>query len=203
MAYVLTDTNAEDPMGWTGLHRNAGLSDRAFFQAELPSDAEIVACATVRGTFYAAVRQRDTGEVWGLVALLRRSGGEINFYYKIMNDSEGPGEDSAPAAVLDALTPTDSKWANEWRGRCRANLAKRAARPVVRRGDLVAFETPLQFANGDELATLRFIERSTFAHPETGQRYRISRWRDRRYAVARADGPCPEPTQVASAAADE
>jgi hypothetical protein len=176
-------------MGWTGTHREPGLSDRAFFEAEFPTmlreRGEIVACSTVQNVFYAAVRDRADGQVWALVVLIQRGRGWFNFTYKEMDEAMGPGYVDAPAAVLDALTGTDKEWAIEWRKACREQLAAKAARPKVRRGALVTFDRPLSFGNGDTLSTLRFVERTTFEHPERpGQRYRVSRWRDRQHAVA-------------------
>jgi len=189
-------------MGWTGLHRQPGLSDREFFEREFPialgEHGQIVACATRPGmdgnrVFYAAVRNNPDaphapGQTWALVVLTHRSGGYHNFAYKEMGETMGPAEDDAPAAVLDALTPTDNQWANEWRGRCRANLARRAARPTVKRGDVVGFAQPLAFANGETLSELVFVERTTFTKPDSAVRYRVPRWREREHTVRKAAG---------------
>jgi hypothetical protein len=176
-------------MGWTSTHREAGQADRAYFEAEFPitlrEQGEIVASSTVRGVFYAAVRDRADDRVWALVVLVQRGRGWFNFTYKEMDETAGPGAYDAPAAVLDALTATDNEWATEWRPACRARLAAKAARPAVKPGALVTFEHPLRFGNGDELATLRLVSRSTFAHPEEPRlRYRVPNWRDRAHTVA-------------------
>jgi hypothetical protein len=102
-------------MGWTSLHREAGMTDRAFFEQEFPTtltrDGEILDCATVQGVFYAAVRNKKTndvdqeGTVWALVVLTQRAGGHYNYSYKEMSDSSGPTEARCPARILDLLTP--------------------------------------------------------------------------------------------------
>jgi len=100
-------------MGWTTLHRDPGTTDREFFETEFPTtlarDGEILACATVRNVFYAAVRTRESGQVWALVVLLRRSragvGSWYNFGYKEMDERMGPAEARCPARVLDLLSP--------------------------------------------------------------------------------------------------
>jgi len=96
-------------MGWTTLHRDPGTTDREFFETEFPStlarDGKILACATVRSVFYAAVRTRESGQVWALVVLLRRSragaGSWYNFGYKEMDERMGPAEARCPTRVPD------------------------------------------------------------------------------------------------------
>jgi hypothetical protein len=69
---------ATDPQAAAfSLLSDPGTTDREFFETEFPNtltrDGEILACATVRSVFYAAVRTRETGQVWALVVLLHRS----------------------------------------------------------------------------------------------------------------------------------
>lgn len=172
-------------MGWTTYHRPAGESDRDHLQRELCGELHtILDCVTIKTTFYAAVRDNKTDEVWGLVVLQQRTRGEFNYGRKDMTDTMGPAEDSCPDRILDLLSPTDSAYANQWRTRCREGNAAKAARPKVRRGDTVKFARPLKFSNGDELDTFTFLERSTFRGP--GMRYRITSWRDRQHTVVPA-----------------
>jgi hypothetical protein len=53
-------------MGWTEIgYRAPGESHAEIFGREiLGASREIVASAHIGGTFYAAVRERDSGEVW-------------------------------------------------------------------------------------------------------------------------------------------
>ena len=179
-------------MGATGTHRDKGIHHDDFFRSELPTTlserGEILASAAVgiphasydewHGVYYAAVRQRDTGEVWALVILYRYDRRDyFNFTYKDMSESMGPGEATAPAKVLSLLTPTDNEWATAWRERCRANLARRALASKVTPGARVRFTEPIKFTNGAELGTLTFVERDTFA--DSGGRYRLTDWRQR------------------------
>ncbi len=193
-------------MGSTSLRRPAGLSDREFFEREFPTTlgerGRIVACATQRvvgggewhRVFYAAVRNTDDaphapGQTWALVVLMHWQRGRnvhFNFTYKDLSDESGPGEDEAPAAVLDALSPTDHEYALDWRKRCRANLAWAAAQPRAKRGDVVVFLHPLRFGNGETLTDLVLVERSTFTRPGTSFRYRVPNWRRRVYTVRAA-----------------
>lgn len=184
-------------MGWTNTHRPRGMSDRAYFEQEFPTmltrHGSIVACATVRSVFYAAVRNADTaphepGRTWALVILIKRGGGRYNFWYKELDETCGPGDHDAPAAVLDALSPTEHADARQWRTACRQRLSARAARPPVRRGDAVTFCRPLKFADGSQHTTLTFVERNRFV--VGGQLYRLPGWRDRPYTVS---GTTPPP----------
>ena len=174
-------------MGWTGMHRDAGLTDREFFEAEFPlglqRDGRILACATVASVFYAAVQNTPQasyapGETWCLVVLMQRTRDYYNFTYKELSDSMGPAEDRCPVRILDLLTPTDSEYANEWRARCRANAAKREAARQIRPGAVLKFAQAFTFMNGETHDTFRLVGRSTFSLPDGRGRYRIPNWRD-------------------------
>lgn len=178
-------------MGSTSMYRAPGQTDRAFWEHELPTTlrqrGEILACATVSNTFYAAVRDKATGTVWALVCLQQRGRGDFNFTYKEMDETMGPAEDRCPTAILNLLTPLpegDKSYAAEWRARCQAYQDARTSRAKVKKGDLVRFEHPLNFGNGDTLTELTFESHSTFRVGNL--RYRIPRWRDRKYEVITA-----------------
>jgi hypothetical protein len=85
------------------------MTDREFCEQELPNaltkQGEILDCATVGSVFYAAVRKKDSGEVWALVVLICRSGDYFNCTYKEMSDRSGPVEDRCPVRIVDLLTP--------------------------------------------------------------------------------------------------
>ena len=175
-------------MGWTSLHREPGSqTDREFFEAELCAGDTIVACATVKNVFYAAVHSgpessNEPGITWALVALIQRTRGEYNFTYKTLTDTMGPSDCEAPAKVLDALTPTDNVVANEWRAECRATIALKAKAKAVKPGTVVRFARPLVFTNGDSADTFTFEGRSSFRIP-FGGRYRITSWRTKQWEI--------------------
>ncbi len=170
-------------MGSTGLYRPPGLTDRAFFESEFPNmlkaNGRILACTTMPTSgewsrvFYAAVRYNDdqpnAGQVFALVVLMQRAGG--TFYYKEMDDTMGPAEDSCPDNILDLLTPTDSQWSNEWRERCRKYNATKAAAGKVTPGQVVTFTEPFEFTNGMKINAFRYAKdgrkvRWTALHPQ-------------------------------------
>ena len=182
-------------MGATSTYKESGLSSRAFFEAEFPTmlreEGEILACVTKRSyggwqsVFYAAVKTYATNEVWALVILIARDRSHreyYNFTYKDMGEDSGPSDRTAPAKVLDLLTPTTNEYALAWRQACRENLETEAARIRPKSGDTVKFANPLRFTNGETLTDLVFVERSTFRTP-TGTRVRIPSWAKRSHEV--------------------
>ena len=92
-------------MGWTWQHRDKGITTRQFFADLMGSDYEILASGMTGSTFYAATRNVKTGEVDAFVALTARSKDWFNWGYKDMDERMGPNEASAPAKVLDLLSP--------------------------------------------------------------------------------------------------
>lgn len=63
------------------------------------------------------------------VVLTGKEDDYYNFGYKAISEDCGPCECDCPKSILNLLTPTDSKWANEWRERCFKSLeAKRVQR---------------------------------------------------------------------------
>lgn len=166
-------------MGATGTHREKGMSDREFFEKELPigltQHGRVLDCATMptsgewQRVFYAAVQNNDDapyapGKTWALVVLMHWSPNAdyFNFTYKDMSDESGPAEDLCPARILDLLSPTDSEYAVEWRKRCRENAAKKA-RAKLKVGDVIAFDSPYTFANDRKVRRFRFLGKRAWA----------------------------------------
>jgi len=50
-------------------------------------------------------------------------------------------------------------------------------------GDTIVFDKPIEFLNGKVLQELRFIKRSQFLDPITGQGYHIVSWRNYPYTI--------------------
>lgn len=179
-------------MGWTSYHRVPGESDRDHLTRELlrfgleegPSKYEFVDTATVATTFYAAVRNRENGEVCGLVVLQQRQRGYHNYFRKEIDETMGPAEDRCPDRILDLLSPTENEYALDWRARCRKYNERRRTRPKVGAGAVVRFASPLRFSDGVETDEFRLVGRSTFVRVLDGRRVRIPSWRERAYTAA-------------------
>jgi hypothetical protein len=67
---------------------------------------------------YAALRDEDEREVWGLVLIIKRDGERLHI--KRISEDMGPFDDSCPARILDLLTEPVNEMARDWRARCRA-----------------------------------------------------------------------------------
>lgn len=161
-------------MGATSTHKTAGVSVSDYF-ADYFTNATIIASGTRRDPdyiggsydwpyeFYAAVRYNDghphAGEVFAFVVLYSVAPSSYyNFTYKDMDETVGPGAVHAPRRVLEALTPTDHEYANQWRAACWANLELEEAKPRVRRGDHIRFVEPFTFGGGLQTTTETVFE---------------------------------------------
>lgn len=179
-------------MGTTCVHRDKGMTDREFFEREFPdtlkAKGEILDCTTVAGAFYAAVRTKESGEVWGLVIKITRVPKDYyNYCYKEMSEDMGPGYHDCPERILDLLTPTESEWANQWRESCRRTIARKAEARKIKPGTVLHFAHPMGFSNGQTYQDFRFVERSTFVALDANGNYgtwvRISNWKQNAFEV--------------------
>jgi hypothetical protein len=171
-------------MGWTVMnHRPPGESHAEFFARELLGEGQTMLASAhvggIGGTFYAAVRQRDSGEVWALVVLTTGRPG-ARFGWKEMEEGMGPVESECPARILDLLTPTEDEHALAWRQRCRERTARLAAVVAGARIEFEAeFLTPDGPYNRFEVVSPR---KGMFRGPN-GEVYRLARWRRERFSV--------------------
>jgi hypothetical protein len=143
-------------VGYTGVHREKGISSKDFFQHELfpAGTGQIIESATVGSVFYAAVKTALTQEVWGLVVIFKYDSKDyFNFTFKEMSDDMGPYYYDCPKRVLDKLTPTDNRFANDWREKCYA----KAARQKIKPGDTIQFDSPVEFSNGEKISRFKVI----------------------------------------------
>lgn len=165
-------------MGWITYHREPGQTDREHFQEQFGADLEIIDCTTVKNVFYAATRSKR-GEVFAMVILIQRTRGYYNFGYKDMEESMGPCAYDCPDRILDLLTPTDSKYAIEWRETCRrTNAAKKEARTQttkVKDGTTIRLAAPLNFQGNLKAQEFRLRvngrRRWWMANPDTSSQF--------------------------------
>lgn len=146
-------------MGWTSTDARFYTADGkvnrkaecdALYTWEGETTKNEVIKSSMRGSvYYAAVQTTDknTGskEVFAVVCLTStRWDGGFNFGYKGMTEDMGPCEDDCPKGILDILTDTESKYAKEWRERCRAKLRdkKQSCQSLssVKIGEVIEFE---------------------------------------------------------------
>ena len=146
-------------MGWTWFDKSEcvfnkrGQIDRkATMTKEIESYGNKVIKAAMAGTNYYAVAQRKSdGEYILFVCLTGVNNSPCtyeNFGYKDMADYMGPNVADCPKSILDLadrLCPPKNDWANEWRQRCRDNLAIKNAPTAyrnVRYGESVLWHVP-------------------------------------------------------------
>lgn len=180
-------------MGWLYMQSLGGFAGpRQYLDDQYTYTRDTVRSTVLRSalvnmkTYYAAVEfihpDRDR-EVFAVVCLVKynpRDRVGYIFGYKDMDETVGPNEAECPPAILDLLTPTTGEYALAWRAKCRANAAKRAARPRLRNGWTLVFADPLRFSDGAEYQRLKVDidprrPRAVRFRPETGSGlYRIS-----------------------------
>jgi hypothetical protein len=52
-------------------------------------------------------------------------------------------------------------------------------------GDIIVFDRPVEFLDGNVLKELKLIERSNFSDPITGKGYSVTSWRKYAYSIKR------------------
>lgn len=118
-------------MGWTGMFHYEvtakGNVDRKKtldkeFSRGLYDRYTTIKSAMNGSTYYAAIHDIETGDVFAMVVLT--SFRDREFCYKEMTEFCGPIEAKCPKSILELLTDTDDKCANEWRQKCRENLTR-------------------------------------------------------------------------------
>lgn len=202
-------------MGWlsmrdTGRFANArAYLDDQFTYARDDHRLTVVKSSMVGSTYYAAAERIEAGGICSVFAIVcltftrpnARDG--YTFGYKDMTEHMGPVESACPASILDLLTPIDGEWPNNWRARCRANIAQRrlfAAKPSPRPGQTIVFDEPLRFNDGVDRTQFEVISGPggkglRFRDPSSRQVCRIPAVRKRTYRLI---NPAIAVPQVAS-----
>lgn len=166
-------------MGWTGGQLEGRFTARAAIEFEFGADfmPRVIDAARLGTVIYAAVRDvKDPSSVWALVLLAERQNGVL--FTKPIDETMGPCEDDCPARILDLLTETGSKYANEWRERCRAQLAA----PKPQAGDVIRFSTPFSFTDGSTRDTFVLVSGSEFKTLDN-KPVRLRSWKRANYEV--------------------
>ena len=193
-------------MGWLYMKSLNGHSgprqylDAQFTNYDSTATSKVLRSALVgMRVYYAAVERINvtTGshEVWAAICPVRynpRAREGYIFGYKDMSETMGPYECDCPESILDLLTPTDSRDAQEWRARCREHAATnraKAAKPSPRPGQRIVFDEPLRFTDGQSFATLDVVTNPRshrtvlFRAPDSGGLYRIPNVKSRLYRL--------------------
>ena len=193
-------------MGWLYMKSLKGPSGpRQYLDAQFTYERSDVTSKVLRSAlvgmrvYYAAVEQvriaAGQREVWAGICLVRYNPRDPEGYifgYKYMEESMGPYECDCPEPILDLLTPTDREYAVQWRARCRENIAARrakAAKPSPRAGQVIVFDEPLSFADGQSFERLEVVANPRnhrtvlFRAPGSSNLYRIPNIKSRTYRL--------------------
>lgn len=118
--------------------------DARFEEGVAEGNCCILKSRMIGNTYYAAIKQLkayrgedENGksiyedltipeqEVYAVVILTSVDNNEYcNFAYKLIDETMGPFETKCPISILTLLTPTNNKYALEWRERCSKNANK-------------------------------------------------------------------------------
>ena len=121
-------------MGWTSYHakffKNGKIDRKTECDSQFCEHYTVLKSSMVGNTYYAAVRidkENEPPTVFCAITLTSvNNNSYFNFSYKDMDETYGVFSCcDCPKSILDLLTPTDNKWANEWRELCRKNLEKK------------------------------------------------------------------------------
>ena len=113
-------------MGWDFHHEQAPYDRKKICRSHVSDSYEVIKDAVVGTTWYAAVRNKETGKVHATIVLTQidRSG-YCNFGMKWMDETYGPFAYDCPKSILDLLSPTCDCEAMDWRNRCRAKALEK------------------------------------------------------------------------------
>lgn len=131
-------------MGWDFYHADyytpkGDVDRKREIESQLDSTISVVKSQMIGTVYYAAVKN-SKGEVYGLVVLTKTDARDyFNFGSKWMDESMGPCYYDCPVSILDALTPTDSEFANEWRRKCRKKQANKKGLKSLPYGGKIKF----------------------------------------------------------------
>lgn len=184
-------------MGWSSIFEGHLKNKKAdgvkdFLINEFEGDKLKVVDYSKKGnTVYMAIEIIETKEVFAAVVLTSFEKGE--FFWKTMDETEGPAVRECPQRILKRLSPLaeDNKtYAAEWRKECWEFHENRKAqnKKPYEHGDVVEFPQDITFGNGDVLTKFIVIKqgKKTIFAPYRDQQnmkgvygvYRISKWKE-------------------------
>lgn len=113
-------------MGWTACASWNTKKDVIDELIENLSAYNVIAQKSTTQAWYAVIENKVTRERAIFVALVKKIDGWLG--YKDMDEGAGPSVNDCPLAFFDLVPQPPNDWAAEFRARCRAFHAKKAAR---------------------------------------------------------------------------
>ncbi|MDB4590945.1 hypothetical protein OAH77_04510 [Flavobacteriaceae bacterium] len=89
---------------------------------------EALKMQVVGNVLYAAVKLKKTNRVTAFIYVFSLDSNGHEYYYKDMDESVGPCNYDCPMSIIKLLTPTERKWANEWREKVKEHHKKKKER---------------------------------------------------------------------------
>lgn len=163
-------------MGWTFTTRRKGETNEDFFGTGRfwVDGYEVLDTAQVGFDHVVQAVRRPDGLVFAAVTLIKwvpKARDGYNFGYKDVSEGDGPSD--TPARILDLLSPAEElygadtkscKWANEWRERCRARLARKSSLKL-RTGAFLRLDKPIKWGGVEiDLVCVKNARRLHFRH---------------------------------------
>jgi hypothetical protein len=152
-------------MGWLSFSMHRPVKE--WYKSELDSKYEVIDSALVqRTTFYAAIKNKETGQVFCDVLLIRWSPKTWdNFCYKPIGEFSGPVERNCPQRIMKILSPLNDEndpngWAREWRKKVNEYWN---TRNTINKGGIIKTVSPISFTSGDEYQYFKKIGRKLWA----------------------------------------
>lgn len=150
-------------MGWTSFSMRRPIKE--WFKDEISDKYEALDIALVkRQTLYAAIKNKETGQIFCVVFLVRWTRGYYNFSYKDMDEFCGPGVSDCPMRIIKLLSPLNDEddpnhWARDWRARVEKyhNDRKKIKNGVIKTAE------PVPFTSGQCFQYFKKVGRRMFA----------------------------------------
>ena len=197
-------------MGWTTEIVNFGRKDREKIKEHI---AKLYTCENEKFTWRVLYQSLKSNALYQAVERVEKASGKVEvfasivlysfegrgwsyeFGYKEMDETCCPYYFEAPKKLIDMLTPTDSKYANEWRNEV---MKKYGAdkKPTVKVGDTIKFSKPLEFTSGIVAQTFKYCVQQLFGGKKqyyfqvvlddgtlTNRNVRITNWRKKEFTI--------------------
>lgn len=118
---------------------------------------------TKMSEYYAPVKNKTTGEISCVVAMVKFSGSGWNkeVGIKFMDETMGPCIANCPKAVLDIIEQSKplNQWAEKWRKKCWENLANKKQAQKITNGAVIKFKEEISFTNGHKGDTFQVVKK--------------------------------------------
>lgn len=172
-------------MGSTGWYTDPGQSTNDAIREYVGAD-RVIDMALKGGVAYIAYRSALNEQIVALVMPYTKRDGYL--VVKDQDETMGPYAADCPARILDQLDPTDYQYAQEWRAKCRANLARREAAKQVKPGMVIETAAPVSYGKRyGEFRRFRFEKGSTFTALDgtiyRSLRVQLTNWRTMDYQI--------------------